>query len=79
MPTPALNAPSCHMVIGGEFASLGFFHCQLDLSCRRFFVLDVVVQNLHRQVTQSLAVGFDQVGKTPRRQPEPALSPCKVS
>lgn len=46
----ALGAHRCHLIIGCEFALVGFFYCRLDLSGQRFFVLDVVAKNVHRQV-----------------------------
>lgn len=60
---PAPGAHRCHLIIGGEFALVGFFYCQLDLSGQCFFVLDVIAKNVHRQVRCSLAVGFGHIGE----------------
>ncbi|AZF09855.1 hypothetical protein C4J93_1643 [Pseudomonas sp. R2-37-08W] len=37
------------MVIGGEFAFVGVFYRQLNLSGQRFFMLNVVAKNIHRK------------------------------
>lgn len=63
VPTPAPSAHGRHLIIGGEFASVGLFYRQHDLKGQRLFVLDVVAKNVHRQVVLSLAGGFGEVGE----------------
>lgn len=55
------GAHRCHLIIGGEFALVGFFYCPLDLSGQRFFVLDVVAKNAHRQPGRPVGQVFREV------------------
>lgn len=61
IPAPAPSAHGGHLVIGGEFAVVGFLYCQLDLGGH--LVLDVVAKNVQRQGAQCLTVDFGQVGE----------------